>query len=227
MKYSGIIFDFNGVLIWDSELHKKAWKDLTIKFRGSPFTEDEFTHKVFGRPNAFILEYLIGRKLEASEIHQLTQEKESLYRKLCLDLGENFKLSPGTIELFDFLVGHDIPHTIATASERVNLDFFIKHLHLGKWFDLQKIVFDDGLLPNKPEPDIYLRAVEKIRVAPSDCIVVEDSVSGICAARRAGIGKIYALGPPEQHAELRLVKGTSEVISHVGEIPREIFRVKS
>jgi beta-phosphoglucomutase len=224
MPYSGIIFDFNGVLFWDSALHEQAWRDFTVQVRGYPFTAEEMTHYVLGRPNAFILEYVFGRQLAADEIHRRTQEKEARYRQLCLALGADFKLSPGAVELFDFLVAHDIPHTIATASEQVNVNFFCAHLRLAQWFEPAKIVLDDGLLPNKPEPDIYLKAAEKIGLAPAECMVVEDSVSGICAARRAGIGKIYALGPPAKHAELAAVEGVNAVITQLGEIPTELFK---
>lgn len=151
-KYSGIIFDFNGVLLWDTHLHEQVWRDYSRTLRGTPLSQEEIRHHVHGRPNQYIIEYLIG-----------------------------------------------------------------------KWFEIDKIVLDDGTLPGKPEPDIYLRAAENIGISPSDCVVVEDSVSGICAAKRAGIGKIYALGPKEQYEELKALEGTSEVISHLGEIPTDLF----
>jgi beta-phosphoglucomutase-like phosphatase (HAD superfamily) len=222
-KYSGIIFDFNGVLLWDTHLHEQVWRDYSRTLRGTPLSQEEIRHHMHGRPNQYIIEYLIGNTLSPSEAYTLIQEKESKYRLLCLERPEEFTLSPGAIDLLDFLVEHSIPHTIATASEHSNVRFFIEHLQLEKWFEIEKIVLDDGTLPGKPEPDIYLRAAENIGISPSNCVVVEDSVSGICAAKRAGIGKIYALGPKEKHEELQALEGTSEVISHLGEIPTDLF----
>jgi len=113
---------------------------------------------VHGRNNSHILHYLTGRSLRSSELDELTQGKESLYRSLCLAQGALFTLSPGAEELLDLLAAKNIPRTIATSSERTNLDFFIAHFKLGRWFDVQRIVYDDGSFPGKPAPDMYLRA---------------------------------------------------------------------
>ena len=226
MKYSGIIFDFNGVLLWDSALHERAWRECSEELRGDPFTNSEILEHVHGRISKYTFEYLLKRPVHQDELQQLIQKKESNYRKLCLELQEQFKLSPGTIELLTFLMEHDIPHTIATAAEQSNLQFYLKHLDLAKWFDIEKIVFDDGTLPGKPEPDIYLKAAENIGLSPAECIVVEDSLSGICAAKQAEIGKIYALGPKEKHEELQSIDGVHEVICHVGEIPHYTFGIQ-
>ena len=66
--------------------------------------------------------------------------------------------------------------TIATASERTNVDFFVTHLNLEQWFSTAKLVFDDGVRPSKPVPDIYMDAAEALDLRPTDCIVVEDAV---------------------------------------------------
>lgn len=223
MRSSGMIFDFNGVLLWDSLLHEQVWSDFAQTLRGSLLTTEEIRHHVHGRPNPYIIEYLSGKKLSASETQRLIQEKESIYRQICLTW-DGFRLSPGAIELLDFLVAQHIPHTIATASEISNVRFYIEQLALARWFDLTQIVLDDGLLPGKPAPDIYLKAAANIGVAPAACVVVEDSVSGLLAAHRAGIGRIYALGPAEKHADLRQLPGVADVISQLSEIPTSIFQ---
>ena len=162
----GVIFDFNGVLFWDTELQEKAWDDFSIKHRGLPFTEEEKVKILHGRPNRIIQEYLLKRQLSDKEIYKYTQEKETAYRALCLNDINSFKLSPGAVKLFNYLLDKNIPHTIATASERGNLDFFIKHLKLDKWFDTDIIVYDNGTFPGKPEPDIFLKAAKKHRFIP-------------------------------------------------------------
>ncbi len=218
MKFKGIIFDFNGVLWWDSPLVEESWNRFAMKIRGKPFYPNEIEKQVHGRNNKHTLSYLFGRDVSGQELDDLTQQKESGYRELCLQEGENFKLSPGATILLDFLVKQDFPHTIATASEKTNLDFFVKHLELNKWFDLEKIVYDDGTFPGKPAPDIYLKAAKHLNLEPHECMVVEDSHSGIEAAFAAGIGHIIALGPKDDHGKLNEIGGVSRVIICLEEI---------
>ena len=128
-----------------------------------------------------------------------------------------------TIKLANYLKLRNIPRTIATMSEKVNVDFFIQGFHLEKWFDLDKIVYDNGKIPGKPAPDIYEIAAENIGLPPAECIVVEDAVSGIAAAKNAGAGKIIAIGPEENHNFLMSLDGVSETITNFYEFNREVF----
>jgi beta-phosphoglucomutase-like phosphatase (HAD superfamily) len=140
MGYKGLIFDFNGVLWWDGPLQERSWKQFSAEIRGFPLTDEEIAVHVHGRTNRHTLEYLAGRTIDEDEIERLSERKERIYRQLCLDLGQEFKLSPGAIELLDFLMAGEIPHTIATASGRANVDFFVAHLHQDRWFDINRIV---------------------------------------------------------------------------------------
>lgn len=225
MKLEGIIFDFNGVLWWDTHLQEIAWKRFSETIRGTPLSSEEIRTHVHGRNNRYTFEYLTGRSINGGELAQMIQQKESIYRQMCLDQGADFKLSPGAVELLDYLVEHDIPHTIATASEKTNLNFFVAHLHLERWFDLGKIVFDDGTRRGKPAPDFYLDAARELGLDPPSCIVVEDSDSGIEAARAAGIGHVVALGPSEAHERLGRLDGVNRVVIGLAELPKEqLFR---
>jgi HAD superfamily hydrolase (TIGR01509 family) len=161
--------------------------------------------------------------VEGDELCQLTEAKETIYRRLCLEQGRGFRLSPGAIELLDLLVTHRISCTIATASERNNLTFFVEHLHLDRWFEIDRIVFDDGARPGKPAPDIYLQAASNLGLAPAGCVVVEDSRSGIEAARAAGIGHIVALGPVGTQQELRQLEGVDGVIENLRQFPKVLL----
>lgn len=207
-----VIFDFNGVLWWDSHLHEEAWRDFSERVRGTALSDEEMLHQVHGRTNRDILEYLVGREISSGELEHYTHEKESIYRELCLKQGENFKLAPGAIEFLDYLKENDIPHTIATASEINNLKFFFKNLDLSYWFDFDTTVYDDGTIKGKPAPDIYLKAAAKLNLDPSECLVIEDSRSGIAAAHSAGIGTIVALGPKEKHSSLAELPGVTRTI---------------
>ena len=110
------------------------------------------------------------------------------------------------------LKANKIVFTIATSSEKTNVDFFFKNLPLGNWFDINKIVYDDGKLPGKPLPDIYLKAAEKIDLSPQKCIVIEDAISGIKSAYNAKIGKIIAINPDLQSKKFQVV---DNMVDHI------------
>ena len=215
---TGIIFDFNGVLLWDNHLHEYAWTQVSTSHRGTPFSAEEIEFHVHGRNNRHTLEYLMGRVLPENELVDLIDRKEAIYRRLCLSQPAGFHLSPGAICLLDALVEQNIPRTIATAAGRGNLDFYLEHLKLDRWFDPNLIVYDDGTRPGKPAPDMYLQSAANLGLDPDVCVVVEDSVSGIQAAQAAGIGCIFALGPASTHEQLRHLPGVSRTIETLDQI---------
>lgn len=219
----GILFDFNGVLFWDSHFHETAWKAYSKQIRGSELSGEEMSHQVYGRTNKDIFEYLLGKPVTGTELNQHIEGKESLYRHICLDHPGEFKLAPGAIEYLDYLKGAHTLRTIATASEIGNLQFFFKYLDLAKWFDFDLVAYDDGTIQGKPAPDIYLKAAANIGLHPADCTVIEDSQSGIAAARNAHVGKIIALGAKVKHAELAILDGVDQTIEDFYELlPKQI-----
>ena len=222
-QLAGVIFDFNGVLFWDNSLHEEAWRQYSARLRGRPLDEREMAEQVHGRVNRDIFAYVLGRMPAEDELARLVEEKEIIYRRLCLAAGEAFRLSPGAVELLDFLAAHDVPRAIATSSPWVNLSFYIEHLHLDRWFRPAQLIYDRGHYPGKPAPDIYLEAAEALALPPPACVVVEDSLAGIAAARAAGIGRIIALGPAERHAELAALPGVTDVIGDLGQFPRRLL----
>lgn len=223
-KFRAMIFDFNGVLWWDTHLQEKSWGQFIRQLRGTGFSPAEMIERVHGRTHKDTLEYVLGRAVSTGELAAYIQQKETIYRNLCLDEGANFRLSPGAVDLLDFLVQHNVPHTIATASEISNVRFFIEHLALDRWFDRDTIVYDDDTYPGKPAPDIYQIAASRLGFPPVDCVVVEDSLSGMAAAYAAGIGKIIAMrSPGSSDDELKQMPGVSAVISSLDEFDRGIF----
>lgn len=214
MKYLGVIFDFNGTLFFDSDKHEEAWRIFSKKLRGTSFSDEELQNIMHGRTNKTLIEYLLGHSIDDEKSAQLGEEKEQIYREMCIKDKENFKLAPGVIEMLDYLKESNVPFTIATASGKTNLLFYMEALNLNKWFDLDKIVFDDGSILGKPEPDIYLKAADKLGLRPEQCIVFEDAISGIESAYRANIGKIIAIGPESKHEDLKNLKGVERVIGN-------------
>lgn len=216
--FKGIIFDFNGTLFWDSEKHLEAWREFSKRVRPYPFTDDEMREHMFGRTNEDIIAYLLGKKPDKDLVERLGKEKEAVYRDMCRNDMENTHLAPGAVEFLDYLKENDIPRTIATMSEKDNVDFYIETFKLEKWFDLDKIVYSDGTLPGKPAPDIFIKASEKLGLNPSECIVVEDALSGLEAAYRAGAGMIIAMASMESDDLYKQIPYVDMVVHDFGEI---------
>ncbi len=221
--YRGIIFDFNGTLFWDSEKHQEAWREFSKRLRKNAFTDDEMREYMFGRTNEDIIKYLIGKQPTKEMVENFAKEKEAVYRDMCHDDAQNTVLAPGAIEFLDYLVAKNIPHTIATMSEKDNVDFYIEEFNLARWFDLSKIVYADGSIPGKPAPDIYIKAAKNLELNPKDCIVAEDAVSGIESARAAGIGKIIAIASMESVDFYKNIPAVSQIITNFDEVDRNIF----
>ena len=223
----GIIFDFNGTLYWDSQLHYDAWLEFSKMIRGASFTQEEMRANMFGHTNSDIIEYAIGKKPTPEMVEKYAKEKEALYRKRCLEKPEEFKLADGAIELLDYLKENNVPRTIATMSEWDNVEFYIKEFGLEKWFDLDKIVYSDGSFAGKPAPDIFLIAAKKIGVEPKDCVVIEDALAGINSAKNAGIGEIYAMASLEPIEFYQNVEGLSGILKNFHEFNRDTLDIKN
>ena len=221
----GIIFDFNGTLYWDSQLHYDAWRDYSKILRGYSFTDEEMRDKMFGHTNEDIIEYAIGKKPSREMVEKYGKEKEALYRKRCLLAPENFKLAPGAVEFLDYLKENNIPRTIATMSEWDNVEFYIKEFQLEKWFDIDKIVYSDGTIPGKPAPDIFMIAAEKIGLKPSDCVVVEDAIAGIKSAEDAGIGEIIAIASLEPIEFYKKISSVKRIIKDFYEFDKSLLEI--
>lgn len=219
MALSGIIFDFNGVLWWDTALQGESWSRYAAMLRGTPLSSDEIGAHVVGRDNRYILHYLTGQQFQSRELEDHTDRKETLYRNLCLEQGDEFKLSPGAVALLDWLQAHRIGRAIATSAGRENVLFYYIHMGLWRWFDLENIVYDDNHMATKPAPDPYLLAARRLELPPEQCAAVEDSRHGIQAARSAGIGCIVALGVPEAHETLSKLDGVQYVVENLGQVP--------
>jgi len=211
-----VIFDFNGTMFFDTDKHVEAWKIYLRELCGKDISNEEYHKHVHGKINADILTYYMNRTLEISECDQLAEGKEKIYRDLCSLDTANLKLVDGLPDLLDFLKAQKIPFSIATAATKNNLDFYFEQFGLGRWFTMEQIVYDDGTIRGKPEPDIYLKAASRLGVNPQDCIVVEDSPSGIKAAERAGIGKIIAIRGKDTDATKSMPCVSAFIDNYVG-----------
>ena len=108
-------------------------------------------------------------------------------------------------------------------SEWDNVEFYIKEFKLGKWFDINKIIYSNGKIPGKPAPDIYQIASKKLNLTPKDCVVIEDAISGINAAKNANIGMIIAIASIESDNLYKSIPCITRIIHNFNEIDKNIF----
>ena len=190
MTLKGILFDFNGTLFFDSDLHMEAFRRI-FKKHGKPIPSDELMiESFFGCTNETIYRNNFDPDAKQEEIKAFTIEKEDLYRDLCLEMPDTFRLVDGATELLDYLKENHIPFCLATGSDIDNVSFYIKHLGIDRWFSEDNMVYTNGTFKGKPAPDIYRIAASKIELSPSECMIFEDGTSGIRAANAAGAGAV-------------------------------------
>lgn len=190
----GVIFDFNGTMFLDSALHERAWVEIIEKYSGTVLTEEDICVQIHGRGNDEIIALFINASLSDKEKQSIAEEKEAMYRERCLHLA-SCELVLGLEELLNDLKKRQVPMTIATASEQVNVDFFFSLFKLDRWFDYQQVVYYDGSFPGKPSPIIYELAAKKLGINVADCLVIEDAYMGLESANRAHIGCIVGIDP--------------------------------
>lgn len=191
----GVLFDFNGTLFFDSDLHILAFQRFFEKNGFEVLDADAVAALILGRTNTDIFANIAGEELGEERLDAMALEKEAYYREMCLESPKSFKLADGVCEMFDWFVENGIPFNIATGSGIENVEFYYDEFGLGKWLPFEKIVYNDKRLRGKPEPDFYIEAARRIGLEVSECIVFEDAVSGFKAARRAGAGALCAVVP--------------------------------
>ena len=187
MKFKGVVFDFNGTLLWDTKYHNQAF-DLFLEQHNIVLTDEEKSVKIYGKSNADIMRDIFGRPLTDLEIKEFSIEKELIYQELIVD---NLHFAEGAEDLFEYLKAHNIPFCIATSSDFLNVEFYFREMQLERWFSPEWVLFNDGTLKGKPDPDLFLKAADRLQLNTSELVIFEDSKAGIKAAENAGAGKIY------------------------------------
>ena len=188
----GVIFDFNGTMIFDKEFHDKAWNQFLQNQIHRKISDSEFQKYICGRSAQDILSYFLKQEISCQESIRIEEQKEQIYRMLCLQ-SDAFHLADGLPDFLNYLQGRGVPFTIATASARKNMEFFFENLNLSRWFDFNHVVYNDGTFQGKPAPDIFLKAARVLSLDIADCTVFEDAESGIQAAKSAGAGQIIGV----------------------------------
>ncbi|EAU66012.1 phosphatase YqaB [Stigmatella aurantiaca DW4/3-1] len=183
----------DGTLVDNMRFHSEAWVSLSRRL-GVEATAERFEREFAGKKNEEILPLLLGRHVPAEELHQLSEEKENHYRRLYTP---HLALMRGAEELIARLRAARIHLAVATASPTANRQLVLDGLGIRSTFG--RVVGAEEVVHGKPAPDIFLAAARGLGVEPAACVVFEDALNGIRAARAAGMMAvgITSTTPPE------------------------------
>jgi beta-phosphoglucomutase family hydrolase len=173
-----LIFDMDGVLLDSTPVHTQAW---TVYLDQYGIPAERVARRMLGLRNDDVVREFFGDGVGKDESARHGAAKEALYREMMAAQLEE-RLIPG---VRDFLAAHTaLPMAVASNAEMANIDFVLDRArfrgHFNHVIDGHQVVYP------KPAPDIYLKAAELLGYAPENCIVFEDSLPGLEAARRAG-----------------------------------------
>lgn len=176
----GVLFDMDGVLV-DSEHLMSMAAIRMFKEKGFNVKPEDF------KPFSGMGEnkYLGGVAEKYGIPIDIVKDKERAYDIFGELAHGNLSSLPGAINFIRKCRGRGLKLAIATSADKVKLEINLKETGLsGEKFD--SLVTGMDVINKKPFPDIYIKAADNLGLAPSECLVVEDAVSGITAAKKAG-----------------------------------------
>ncbi len=175
----GIIFDLDGVLILSSPSHRAAFEQVFLEYGIADFDYPSYA----GWRTPEVVEHVFaqrGRPIDAAQVARLAAAKSRLAREI---LQRQKPLAPGCEDALARLASV-YPLAVASSGSRPSVDAFLKLSGSRSLF--RAILSGDDVSNAKPDPEIYLRAARELGLPPDACLVVEDAVSGVQAARAAG-----------------------------------------
>jgi beta-phosphoglucomutase family hydrolase len=207
-KLEAVLWDLDGVIADTGTYHFQAWQDVFHE-RGVNITEDDFKRH-FGQRNDTIIRSTLGRNISPDELDAIASEKEENYRRR---VTPNIKPLPGVIELISSLKRHELKMAIASSAPLENIHLITRGLGIDDCF--QAVVCNREVAEGKPDPQVFLLAAQKLGVEPQNCVVIEDAVAGVTAAKRAGMKCVAVTNshPPKNLKEADLIVNTLEAVS--------------
>ncbi|MFO0815271.1 MAG: HAD family phosphatase [Gemmatales bacterium] len=211
----GIIWDLDGTLVDSSELHFAAWNQVADE-RGQPFTMEDF-RRTFGRRNPEILGMLFGLEQDHPEQTVLANRKEELFREAVRSQG--VKVLPGAKELVQAAATAGFRQAIGSSAPRANIELLTEVAGLRPY--LQAIVAMEDCIKGKPDPEVFVKAAGKMGVLPGWCVVIEDAVFGVQAAKAGRCGCVAVRGGGHSTVEDLQAAGADIIVESLTEVKLE------
>lgn len=202
----------DGVLVDTAEFHYSTWT-RALSARGIPFSRDAY-RATFGMNNAGTLAALLGGAPDPGLVAEIIEHKEREFRRA---IRGQARPLPGVLLWLERLRSEGVRQGLATSAPQQNIDALLDELGLRRFFD----VIESGAdLPAKPDPSLFLQVARGLGVTADRCTVIEDSVAGVRAARRAGMQciAVATTNPPDLLGEAEVI------VSRLDELPEDAFR---
>ncbi len=183
-----MLWDLDGTLADTMVCHFRAWCEV-LAIEGHVVSWEVFARS-FGQRNDSALGSMLGCDLTVEEAERISAQKEERFRAMVR--AEGLRLLPGVASRLDASRAAGWRQGLVTSAPRANVDTMLAALGISAYFDV--VITGDDVACGKPDPEPFLLAAERLQAPPSRCVVVEDSSSGIEAARRAGMPSV-AVGP--------------------------------
>jgi HAD superfamily hydrolase (TIGR01509 family) len=189
MALKAVIFDMDGVIVDTEPEYQRVEMELVKKYDRSMTLDDL---KEYTGINSVVMWTHIKERLNLPQsVEELYQEEERLMQEY-YENGDLKVIEP-TVSLIKSAHEQGYRTGIASSSEKININLVLSRLNIGDCFDA--VVSGSEVPRHKPYPDIYLHTAQLLGVAAEECIVVEDSMAGVAAARAAGMRVIrYVAG---------------------------------
>ncbi len=206
-----VVFDMDGVISDTLPIHTGAESKVLLRY-GISISPLEIIQEFNGVPDRVTFETLFKRFNRKLDLQQVQEEKWELFQKLAKD---GIPAIPGSLEFIDTLLVNKFLLGLASSAPRRIINLVIENLGIKGKF--QTMVCTEEVKYGKPAPDIFLLAAKQLKVDPHNCVVIEDAVSGIQAARAAGM-KCIAITTSHRRVEL---KDADQIIDNFSELTVE------
>lgn len=183
MNYKGIIFDLDGVICHTDKYHYQAWKKLAERL--GIYFDETINNRLRGVSRMESLNIILERADKTyteQEKEAFATEKNEVYKELLKQMTPE-ELSPEVKDTLEELRNRGILLSIGSSSK--NAGFILNRLGLGDFFDA--VSDGNNISHSKPDPEVFLKAAEFLKLPASECLVVEDAEAGLLAAKNGGM----------------------------------------
>jgi beta-phosphoglucomutase len=187
MNEIAAIFDMDGVICHTNPYHSIAFREF-FSIRNLSPTDEEFALHMFGKSNSYILSHFLQRPVTGDELLQLEDEKESLFRKI---YESHVEPITGLVEFITDLENNGVKLGVATSAPQANLELILSKVLIRE--KLGSVMASEHVKHHKPDPEVYLTSAANLGIDPGQCVVFEDSFSGVSAAINAGMKVVGVL----------------------------------
>ncbi|MGY0395145.1 HAD family hydrolase [Fusobacterium sp. SYSU M8A802] len=176
-----VIFDMDGVILDSERVANLAWFQVSEKYDLG--LNIEKLKEIKGGTAVRTLEVL-SKQVGKTLAEKIMEEKKEIQMSI-IKKENGIKLKEGVVELLKYIKEKGLKCIVATSTTKERAEKQLKETGVYSYFD--NLVYGDEIKNGKPDPEIFLKACEKIGVSPIEAVVIEDSVLGATAANRAGI----------------------------------------